>query len=118
MAQREQNKSASEQKHELILTDANFDQETNTGVVLVDFWAPWCGPCQMQGPIIGKVAVAMAGKAKVGKCNVDEAPKTAEKFSVRSIPTLVILKNNREVERLVGVQSEAKLVAELAKHIK
>lgn len=103
--------------NEIELTDANFDAETSKGVVLVDFWAPWCGPCRTQGPIIKKVAGAMAGEAKVGKCNVDESPKLAERFGIRSIPTLVILKDGKEVERFVGVQQETELVTSLKKHI-
>jgi thioredoxin 1 len=103
--------------HELTLTDANLTTETGKGVLLVDFWAPWCGPCRTQGPIIEKVAAAMAGQAKVGKCNVDEAPKSAEQFGVRSIPTLVVLKDGKEVERFVGVQQEAALIAVLKKHL-
>ena len=104
--------------HELKLTDANFATETSKGVILIDFWAPWCGPCQMQGPIIEKVAAAMAGKAKIGKCNVDEAPQSAEGFGIRSIPSLIILKDNREVERFVGVQRETDLISALKKHLK
>jgi len=115
---RKKDADTTKQTHELALTDANFTTETSNGVVLVDFWAPWCGPCMTQGPIVEKVAVAMAGRAKVGKCNVDEAPKSAERFGVRSIPTLVVLKDNREVERFVGVQQEADLVSALRKHIK
>ena len=103
---------------EIVLTDANFDTEAGKGVVLIDFWAPWCGPCLMQGPIIEKVAAAMAGQVKVGKCNVDEAPKTSERFGIRSIPSLIILKDNQEVERFVGVRQEAELVSALKKHIK
>lgn len=103
--------------HEAVLTDDNFVAETGKGVVLVDFWAPWCGPCRMQGPIIEKVAAVMDGYAKVGKCNVDEAPKSAEQFGVRSIPTLVVLKNGKEVERFVGVQQETALITVLKKHL-
>ncbi len=102
----------------IVLTDANFEKEAGKGVVLIDFWAPWCGPCMMQGPIIEKVAIAMPGKAKVAKCNVDEAPKVAEQFGIRSIPTLVILKDKQEVERFVGVQRETDLISALKKHIK
>lgn len=115
----EQNKTGKTMKTaEIALTDANFDTEAGNGVVLIDFWAPWCAPCMMQGPIIEKVAKAMSGKAKVGKCNVDDAPKLAERFGIRSIPTLVILKDNQEVERFVGVQQEADLVSSLKKQIK
>ncbi|MFA5043019.1 MAG: thioredoxin [Kiritimatiellia bacterium] len=104
--------------HELKLTDANFTTETSGGVVLVDFWAPWCGPCQIQGPIVEKVAAAMAGKAKVGKCNVDDAPQISERFGIRSIPSLIILKDGREVGRFVGVRREAELISALKKHLK
>ncbi len=114
----EKDKDATKETHELVLTDANFDTEAGKGVVLIDFWAPWCSPCLMQGPIVEKVAAAMAGQVKVGKCNVDEAPNTSERFEIRSIPTLIILKDNQEVERFVGVQREADLISTLKKHIK
>ena len=117
-APREKDNDAAKQTHELALTDANFETATSNGVALVDFWAPWCSPCLMQGPIVEKVAAAMAGQVKVGKCNVDEAPKTSERFGIRSIPTLIILKDNQEVERFVGVRQEAELVSALKKHIK
>jgi thioredoxin 1 len=95
---------------EVTLTDGSFAVETGKGVVLVDFWAPWCAPCRAQGPILEKVAAVMAGKAKVGKCNVDESPKSAERFGVGSIPTLVILKKGKEVARFIGVQQEGVLI--------
>ena len=103
---------------EIVLTDANFTTETSKDVVLIDFWAPWCRPCLMQGPILEKVAVAMSGKVKIGKCNVDEAPQSAERFGIRSIPTLIILKDGKVVEQFVGVQREEELISALTKHIK
>ena len=91
------------------LTDGNFGDTTASGVALVDFWAPWCGPCQTQGPIIEKVAEKYEGKATVGKLEVDGNPQTAAKFGVMSIPTLILLKDGQEVQRFVGVQDEASL---------
>lgn len=105
-----------EETDELILTDANFASETSVGVVLVDFWAPWCGPCIRQGPIIEKVAAAMAGLAKVGKCDVDKASETPARFGIKGIPTLVILKDGKEVERFTGIQQEATLIESLKRH--
>lgn len=113
-----QSSNATEQKHELNLTDANFIEETKIGVILVDFWAPWCGPCKMQGPIVEKVAAAMVGQAKVGKCNVDEAPESSGRFGIRSIPTIIVLKDGKEVDRFVGVQQESALVSAITKHIR
>ena len=101
----------------LTLTDANFRDATAQGVILVDFWAPWCGPCRLQAPIIEKVAAALAGQATVAKCNVDEAARSAGQFSIRGIPTLLILKDGREVSRLVGLRQETELIAELKKHL-
>lgn len=91
---------------EIVLTDANFKTEVlgSEMVVLVDFWAPWCGPCQMVGPIISAIAKEYDGKIKVGKLNVDENPVTAGEYSVMSIPTLKIFKNGKIIEEMVGVQ--------------
>ena len=104
---------------DITITDANFDSEVlkNATPVLVDFWAVWCGPCQMQGPIIEEVATAMAGKAKVGKLNVDENPAMAQKFGVMSIPTLMIFKGGTVVKQFVGVQSKETLLSEINKLI-
>ena len=94
------------------LTDSNFEATTKSGVTLVDFWAPWCPPCRMQGPIIEKVAEAYAdGKAAIGKVNVDENPEVATKYGVSSIPTLIILKDGEEKKRMVGLQQEPSLIA-------
>ena len=99
---------------ELNITNSNFDSEISKGIALVDFWASWCGPCQMQGPIIDKVAVQLTGKVKVGKCNVDEEPGLASRFGVRSIPTLVIFHNGKEIERFIGLQPEHTLIEKIA----
>ena len=87
----------------LELTDSNFQSEVleQDGVVLVDFWAPWCGPCRMIAPIVEEIAKEYAGKAVVGKLNVDENPNTAGKYSVMSIPTLMFFKNGEVVDQIV-----------------
>jgi len=102
---------------DITLTDANFDSEVIQSKipVLVDFWAVWCGPCQMQGPIIEEVAKAMEGKATVGKINVDENSATAGKYNVMSIPSLMIFKGGTVVKQFVGVQSKETLLSELKK---
>jgi len=102
---------------EMVFTDQNFDQEVlkSDKPVLVDFWAPWCGPCQMMGPIIEDLAKQMEGKAKVGKLNVDENSQTAQKFGIMSIPALKIFKGGQVVKEFVGVQSADVLKEELNK---
>lgn len=101
--------------NEVIFTDANFEAEVlqASGPVLVDFYADWCGPCKMQGPIVHEVAESMGDKAKVGKLNVDESQESAQKFSVMSIPTLIIFKDGKVVETMVGVQTKDSLINKL-----
>ncbi len=96
-------------------TDQNFEQEVikSDKPVLVDFWAPWCGPCQMMGPIIDELATEMGDKAKIGKINVDENPEIAQKFGVMSIPTIKIFKGGKISKEFVGVQSKDILKVEL-----
>lgn len=102
---------------DITLTDKNFDTEVLQSKlpVLVDFWAAWCGPCQMQGPIVEDVATSMVGKAKVGKVNVDENPQTAGKYGIMSIPTLIIFNKGTVVKQLIGLQSKDMIVSELNK---
>lgn len=98
-----------------IVTSANFDAVTSSGVAVVDFWAEWCGPCQMMLPILDQFAWANAG-VTVGKINVDEEPSLAQKFRVMSIPTIVVFKDGKAVEQLVGVKQQAELEAIVAKY--
>jgi thioredoxin 1 len=102
---------------DVTITDANFGETVEKAAtpVLVDFWAVWCGPCQMQGPIVEEVATLMNGKAVVGKLNVDENPAVAQKYGIMSIPTLIIFKGGQPVKQFVGVQSKDTLVSELNK---
>jgi thioredoxin 1 len=95
----------------LEVTDDTFENEVNGSElpVLVDFWAPWCGPCKMVAPIVEGVAGKYSGKLKVVKCNVDEAPNTATQHNIRAIPTLALIKGGKVAEVMVGVQSEADL---------
>lgn len=104
---------------EKIFTDQSFESDVlkSPAPVLVDFWAPWCGPCKIQGPIIEELAAEMdETKAVVGKLNVDENPATAEKYGILSIPTLAIFKGGQIVEQFVGVQAKDRLKAALEKN--
>lgn len=93
---------------EITLTDANFEEEIlkSTIPALVDFWAPWCTPCRVVGPIVEELANEYAGKLKVGKMNVDEHQIGAEKYGVMSIPTLLLFKDGKPVDSIIGAQSK------------
>jgi len=92
------------------LIDSDFDLAIAEGVTLVDFWAPWCGPCRMQVPILEELAESVDGQTKITKLNVDEAETVAERFGVQAIPTLLLFKDGNEVQRFIGVQSKETLI--------
>jgi thioredoxin 1 len=104
---------------EKIFTDLNFEEEVinSDKTVLVDFFASWCGPCKMQGPIVEDLAQEMGDSVKIGKLDVDANPETAQKFSVMSIPTIIIFKNGEAMQTLIGLQSKDGLKSELEKLI-
>ena len=103
----------------IIGTDATFDAEVLKSElpVLVDFWAPWCGPCQMIGPVVEEIAAAQQGKLKVVKMNVDENGQTPQTYGIMAIPTLILFKGGQLKEKVVGVLPKAKLVDLVNKYI-
>ncbi len=103
----------------VIVTDSNFTSQVEHSPVpvLLDMWAEWCGPCRMIAPVIEQLAAEMAGRVRVGKLNVDQNPATAERYRIQSIPALLVLKNGREVDRIVGAQPKAEIVRRLEQAI-
>jgi thioredoxin 1 len=99
------------------VTDSNFEQTVkNNKLVLVDFWANWCGPCRALAPTITELATEYSGKVLIAKLDVDENPQTAEKFQVFSIPTMIVFKDGQEAERLVGLCPKNRITDTLQKH--
>ncbi|CUT04808.1 thioredoxin [Candidatus Kryptobacter tengchongensis] len=106
-------------KNIIELTDLNFEDEVlkSDKLVLVDFWAEWCAPCRMIAPIIEEIANEYADRLKVGKLNVDYNPKTAMKYGIMSIPTLLLFQNGRVIEQIVGAMPKKNLLAKLEKYL-
>lgn len=100
-----------------ILNDANFEKVIGQGVSLVDFWAAWCQPCRIQGPIIDEVADEVGQKANICKLNIDENKRTAAKLGIQSIPTTMLFRNGKIVNKFVGVKTRSFLMKELNKHL-
>jgi thioredoxin 1 len=102
----------------IVLTDSNFDEIVNSDKpVLVDFWAEWCGPCKMIGPVVEELAADYDGKAVVAKLNVDENPQVTARFGVRSIPTLLVFKGGQIVDKQVGAVPKSVLAQKLAAQV-
>jgi len=99
----------------LTLTDKNFNHQTKNKLVLVDFWASWCAPCRMMAPVLNEVADELTGNSHVGKVNIEQYQSLAQKFQVRNIPTLILLRNGIEVNRFVGIKNKEFLLQQINK---
>ncbi len=99
----------------MTLTDKNFSQQTKNKLVLVDFWASWCAPCRMMAPILNEVAEELEGSNRIGKVDIEQFQGMAQKFKIRNIPTLVLFKDGKEINRFVGIKTKDFLLKEIAK---
>jgi thioredoxin 1 len=99
----------------LTLTDKNFSHQTKNKLVLVDFWASWCAPCRMMAPVLNEVADELTGNSHVGKVNIEQYQSLAQKFQVRNIPTLILLRNGIEVNRFIGIKNKEFLLQQINK---
>jgi thioredoxin 1 len=100
----------------ITLTETNFDHQTKNKLMLVDFWAAWCGPCRMMAPILNELSLELEGNQHIGKVNIEEYPSLAKRFNVRNIPTLIVFKNGVEVARIVGVRNKEYLQKQMNAH--
>jgi thioredoxin 1 len=114
----ESNQSAPTTTAPITLTDQNFNEMVGKhSLLIVDFWAPWCGPCRMVSPVITELSQELAGKAVFGKLNVDENPMIASTFGIQSIPTIAIFKNGKAVDGIIGAASKSHIMSKLSTHI-
>ncbi len=105
--------------NEVTITDSTFNKEVlEAGLpVLVDFWAEWCGPCRMIAPVVGEIAAEYKGRVKVCKLNVDSGPQTASQYGIMNIPTLMIFKSGKAVDKIVGAVSKGVIIAKIDPHL-
>lgn len=101
----------------LELNDNNLNEEIKNGTVIVDFWAPWCGPCRKLGPVLEEVATELEGKVRVCKLNTDENIKSAQDFAISALPSVIIFKDGEAVERMVGLMPKSTIISNIEKHL-